>query len=152
MTGEGLKVGFAWAGSAGHENDAQRSMPAEHLAALLNVPGICAFSLAVDRAPADARMKDLRDHISDFADTAACVAALDLVIAVDTAVAHLAGAMGKPVWVLIPHVPDWRWMLARADSPWYPSARLLRQKTPGDWPGVIERVQSALAERLIASR
>ena len=78
-------------------------------------------------------MKDLRDHISDFADTAACVAALDLVIAVDTAVAHLAGAMGKPVWVLIPHVPDWRWMLARADSPWYPSARLLRQKTPGDW-------------------
>ena len=152
MTGEGLKVGFAWAGSAGHENDAQRSMPSEHLTALLNVPGICAFSLAVDRAPADARMKDLRDHISDFADTAACVAALDLVIAVDTAVAHLAGAMGKPVWVLIPHVPDWRWMLARADSPWYPSARLLRQKTPGDWPGVIERVHSALAERLIASR
>ena len=91
QTGEGLKVGFAWSGSAGHENDAQRSMPAEHLAALLNVPGICAFSLAVDRAPADARMKDLRDHISDFADTAACVAALDLVIAVDTAVAHLAG-------------------------------------------------------------
>ena len=151
IDGGGFKIGFAWAGSAGHENDAQRSISGDRLAPLLALPDVKAYSLAVDRAPCDARMKDLREHITDFADTAHCVAALDLVIAVDTAVAHLAGAMGKPVWLLIPHVPDWRWLMEREDSPWYPSARLFRQKTPGDWPGVIERVQDALIKRLTAS-
>ncbi len=86
-------------------------------------------------------------HIHDFSDTAAIIAQMDLVIAVDTSVAHLAGAMGKPVWILLPKLPDWRWLLHRSDSPWYPSARLFRQRHRGDWAGVVRSVQRALAQR-----
>jgi ADP-heptose:LPS heptosyltransferase len=84
-------------------------------------------------------------RVSDFADTAALIAGLDLVIAADTAVAHLAGALGRPVWIMLPHAPDWRWLLGRGDSPWYASARLFRQERPGDWAGVIGRIAAELA-------
>ena len=83
--------------------------------------------------------------LHDFADTAALTSLMDLVISVDTASLHLAGALGRPAWGLLPFAPDWRWMLDRADSPWYPTMRLFRQPAPGDWPTVIEQVQEALA-------
>jgi hypothetical protein len=95
-----------------------------------------------DRAP----LLNLGAEIADFADTMAIVETLDLVITVDTAVAHLAGAMGKPVWILLSYAPDWRWLLERSDSPWYPTARLFRQPSPGDWGSVARRVAEALSE------
>jgi ADP-heptose:LPS heptosyltransferase len=91
-------------------------------------------------------ISDYTGELNDFADTAAFVANLDLVIAVDTSVAHLAGAMGKPTWALIPFAPDWRWLIGREDSPWYPTMRLFRQKSIGDWESAIERVAAALSE------
>jgi hypothetical protein len=114
---------------------------------------VALFSL--QKGPCAADLQDEKDHLpvtdlteclGDFADTAAAIARLDLVITVDTAVAHLAGALGKPVWVLLPFAPDWRWLLGREDSPWYPTARLFRQTRPGDWPGVFARVGEAVAE------
>ena len=87
---------------------------------------------------------DLKEQLQDFGATAAIIAQLDLVITIDTSVAHLAGAMGKPVWVLLPAVADWRWLLAREDSPWYPTMRLFRQSQPGDWSMVFERVNKEL--------
>ena len=87
---------------------------------------------------------DFTADLADFTDTAALISHLDLVITVDTAIAHLAGAMGKKVWQLLPVVPDWRWLLDREDSPWYPTMRLFRQKSKGDWTGVMERVAEAL--------
>jgi ADP-heptose:LPS heptosyltransferase len=84
--------------------------------------------------------------LGDFADTAALISALDLVIAVDTSVAHLAAALGKPVWLMVPFAPDFRWLLERDDSPWYPGMRLFRQTRPGDWDGVVERIGQALQE------
>ena len=91
------------------------------------------------------RVTHLGDDIETFADTAAIVSLLDLVISVDTSVAHLAGALGRPVWTLLPFTPDWRWLLGRTDSPWYPTAQLFRQTRWGDWNGVINRVSAALA-------
>lgn len=91
---------------------------------------------------------DLTGEIRDFADTAALIQNLDLVISIDTAVAHLAGALGKPVWTLLPFVPDWRWLLDREDSPWYPTMRLFRQPSPGDWHSVISRVGEELRRRM----
>ena len=85
--------------------------------------------------------------MNDFADTAAVIGQLDLVISVDTAVAHLAGALGKPVWVVLPHPGDWRWMMGRDDSPWYPTMRLFRQSTPGDWGPVFGAIKQALSEQ-----
>ena len=93
-------------------------------------------------------LHNLGEQFRDFADTAAAVSALDLVITVDTSVAHLAGAIGKPVWVLLPQSPDWRWLLDREDSPWYPSARLFRQIGRGDWAGVIARVAAELQRQV----
>src|SRR5262249_6496549 len=90
------------------------------------------------------RLREFAVEIADFADTAALIACCDLVISIDTSVAHLAGAMGKPVWVLLPYVPDWRWLLDREDNPWYPTARLFRQRRFGDWPGVIRAVHEEL--------
>jgi ADP-heptose:LPS heptosyltransferase len=87
---------------------------------------------------------DMRDKVANFADTAAVIDKLDLVITVDTAVAHLAGAIGKPVWTLLSFAADWRWLIDREDSPWYPTMKLFRQKTPGDWKGVIANVRDAL--------
>jgi ADP-heptose:LPS heptosyltransferase len=115
------------------------------------VPGVTFVSLQKDLNAGQqailrsrANVIDLGGELDDFADTAALIATLDLVVAVDTAVVHLAGAMGKPVWILLPFSPDFRWLIERADSPWYPSARLFRQKRIGDWDDVIERVRDAL--------
>jgi hypothetical protein len=149
-----LRVGLAWAGAPGHANDRNRSLPLAALRPLLSAPGTAWYSLqqgaaAAERLqlPADdrARLHDLAPHCADFNDSAHAVAALDLVIAVDTSVAHLAGALGTPVWLLVPRVPDWRWGLEGERTGWYPRARLFRQG-PGDgWPAVVERVAAALA-------
>ncbi|WP_304590152.1 tetratricopeptide repeat protein [Burkholderia anthina] len=148
-----LKVGLAWSGNPAHNNDVNRSIA---LAALAQLDGQDAAFVSLhqqvrerDAATLSASgMLHFGADLQDFADTAALIACLDLVISVDTSVVHLAGALGKPVWVLLPRVPDWRWLLKREDSPWYPSARLFRQDKPGDWPAVIERVGQALAQRV----
>ena len=148
--GSRRKVGVVWAGSPTFANDRFRSMPLAALDALVEVSDIAWFSL--QKGPARTQLThaalkphDLTDHIQDFADTAALIEQLDLVIAVDTSVAHLAGALGKPVWVLLPANYDWRWMLDRDDSPWYPTMRLFKQTTLGDWEPVVRRVKEALA-------
>ncbi|HZB93642.1 MAG TPA: tetratricopeptide repeat protein [Stellaceae bacterium] len=154
-----LRIGLVWSGRAAHPNDRNRSLALERLDPLLALPGIAYVSLQRELRPADAAalarrpaITPLGEHLGDFADTAAAVAALDLVVTVDTSVAHLAGAMGKRVWILLPYVPDWRWLLQREDSPWYPSARLFRQAAPGDWDAVIARVAAALSALACAAR
>ncbi|KVN62355.1 tetratricopeptide repeat protein [Burkholderia stagnalis] len=147
-----LKVGVAWSGNPRHANDENRSMPFAALAPLLTLDATF-VSLQPQVRPRDAEafaasgVASFEDALTDFAETAALVDALDLVISVDTSVAHLAGALGRPVWVLLPRVPDWRWLLERDDSPWYPGATLFRQARPGDWPAVVARVGAALAAR-----
>ena len=142
----GPAVGLVWAGNPEHRNDRNRSCPLPALEPLRAVAGVAFHSLQVGPAAADTPwLTNLAPAIADFSDTAAAIMALDLVIAVDTAAAHLAGALGKPVWLLLPHVPDWRWLLHRSDSPWYPSMTLFRQSAPGDWAGCLERVAAALA-------
>jgi hypothetical protein len=143
------KIGLVWAGRPTHGNDRQRSVALSRLAPLWDIANVRWISLQqgeAGRQSADAPMEmaDWSSEMRDFADTAAVIANLDLVITVDTAVAHLAGAMGRPVWVLLPFVPDWRWMLERRDSPWYPTMRLFRQARFGDWDGVIGQVKAAL--------
>lgn len=156
--GDGLRVGLAWSGNPGHAGDRHRSIPFSGLAPLLDVPGAAFVSLQKDvrrgdetQVAAETRMQRVAGHFADLADTAAALARLDLVITVDTSVAHLAGALGKPVWILLPYAPDWRWLLDREDSPWYPTARLWRQQRPGDWEGVIARVRREL-EALASAR
>lgn len=140
----GLKVGIAWRGSAQHPNDRNRSCALSLLRPLFEVPGVSWVSLQKGRTEADgtlpANVLDVSADLADFAETAAVLAHLDLVIAVDTAVAHLAGALGRPVWLMLPFAPDWRWSLGREDSPWYPSFELFRQDAPGDWAGVVARL------------
>ena len=147
----GLRIGLVWSGSPRHTRDPQRSVPLAQLCALTEILGTTFYSLQKGPAardllhmPIDMNLVDLSGHLNDFADTAAAIANLDLVITVDTAVAHLAGALGKPVWILLTRNPDWRWLLDREDSPWYPTARLFRQSVAGDWPSVIDRVQNEL--------
>lgn len=143
------RVGLVWAGNPRHENDHNRSMPARFLAPLIADGQATMFSLQVPASATDLAVlpgvTDLATELTDFAATAAGIEALDLVISVDTAVVHLAGALGKPVWLLLPYVPEWRWLLEREDSPWYPTMRLFRQSSPGDWAGVVEQVAAALA-------
>jgi tetratricopeptide (TPR) repeat protein len=146
-----IKVGLAWAGRPTHQNDRIRSIELNTLAPLAGAKGVRFYSLQKGPAARQAgapdaaiEVVDFSDQLVDFVDTAALIANLDLVITVDTAVAHLAGAMGKPVWVLLAHLPDWRWMLDREDSPWYPTMRLFRQNAPGQWNDVIARVAECL--------
>jgi hypothetical protein len=140
------RVGLAWSGSTTLKNDRNRTIALAQLAPLRAAPfDFYALQKDIRAADVDALASGppvaaFADDLVDFRDTAALVQEMDLVISVDTAVAHLAGAMGKPVWVLLPWSPDWRWLLERTDSPWYPTARLWRQARPGDWAGVIERV------------
>jgi tetratricopeptide (TPR) repeat protein len=155
---DGLRVGLVWKGNPQFENDADRSLP--HLAVLAplgRLAGASFISLQkgageaqAQHPPAGLPLLDLGPQMADFADAAAIVAGLDLVICVDTAIAHLAGALGKPCWVLLPdYKTDWRWMTHRIDSPWYPGVmRLFRQHTAGDWAPVVAEVCAALAERI----
>ena len=143
----GFRVGVAWAGRRTHQHDQLRSCPLDVLSTLAAVEGAVLYSLqkGADGGALEAMgMIDRSSRMADFADTAALIASLDLVITVDTAVAHLAGAMGKPVWIMLPHAPEWRWMLDREDSPWYPTAKLFRQEKAGDWAGVVKRVAEYL--------
>jgi hypothetical protein len=126
---------------------------------LAQVPGVRLVSL--QKGPGAEQLAEIREHVvvtdvgsllHDFSDTAAVIRNLDLVIACDTAVAHLAGALGTAVWLALPFVPDWRWLLDRSDSPWYPTMRLFRQKQPGDWQGVFAEICQALRERLRSAR
>ncbi|MGO9700545.1 MAG: tetratricopeptide repeat protein [Xanthobacteraceae bacterium] len=147
-----LRVGISWAGNSSHVKDHHRSIPLERFAAVLSVPGLDFVSLQKDvDEPQAAVLRahgvvQLGDEFEDFADTAAVVAMLDLVVAVDTAVAHLAGAMGKPVALLLAFVPDWRWLLDRTDSPWYPTMRLFRQSSFGDWDAPLAQLRQELAD------
>lgn len=146
------RIGLAWSGSTVHTNDRNRSIAFEQLALMLS-DDVDWFAVQNEIRPAEAAA--FRAHgkigfhgeaLGDFEDTAALVDLMDLVVTVDTSIAHLAGALGKPVWILLPFTPDWRWLRDRADSPWYPTARLFRQPKIGDWPSVIEAVRAALAE------
>jgi tetratricopeptide (TPR) repeat protein len=150
---KGLRVGLVWSGNANHGDDHNRSVALAQVASLFDLPTVQFVSLQKELREADAqllaqdtRVVDLGRDFSDFHDTAAAVAAVDLVISVDTSVAHLAGALGKPVWVLLPFCPDWRWLLDRDDSPWYPTARLFRQPAMRDWESVIGRVRQELIQ------
>lgn len=147
-------VGFAWAGSPGHTNDALRSLPSAQLSSLLDGVSAQWVSLQVGartdelmNLPATVRshVADAAPTLIDFADTAHVISALDRVVTVDTSIAHIAGALGVPTLLLIPFVPDWRWQLVREDSPWYPSVRILRQPSAGDWSSVIARVHRELS-------
>jgi tetratricopeptide (TPR) repeat protein len=145
------KVGLVWAGSPAFGNDRYRSMALGNLHALSGVENIDWYALQkgpahvqLADAPQAFRAHDFSNQLNDFEDTAALIMNLDLVIAVDTGVAHLAGALGKPVWVLLPANSDWRWLEERSDSPWYPGMRLFRQKVLGAWAGVAGEVMQAL--------
>ena len=146
------RIALAWSGSAAHANDRNRSIALGLLQPLWSIDGATFVGVQRDLRAHDApalagapRLVHVGDELSDFADTAAVLALADLVISVDSAVAHLAGAMGRPLWILVPFSPDWRWMLGREDSPWYPTAKLFRQPSVGDWASVIARVRAEAA-------
>jgi ADP-heptose:LPS heptosyltransferase len=150
---KGFKVGLVWAGKSSHDNDHARSCKLENFAPLANIPEVQLYGLQKGKAAGQAakladkmNLINLGEQFENFADTAGVIANLDLVISVDTAVAHLAGAMGKPVWVLLPFVPDWRWFFDRNDSPWYPTMRLFRQEKRGDWVAVMRRLTKEVQE------
>jgi len=146
-----LRVGLAWAGNARHVRDCERSMALRDLTPLLDA-GATFVSLQKEVRGGDAEtlancnLLQFGQKLGNFSDTAALIAQLDLVISVDTSVAHLAGALGKPVWILLTHAPDWRWLLDRDDSLWYPTARLFRQDDTRQWSGLVARVRDALVE------
>lgn len=147
--GGGFKAGIVWAGSPKHGKDAARSCGVEWFLPLAGIGGVRLYSLQKGAGSEQAErcggvIEDAAGELGDFGDTAAVVANMDVVICVDTAVAHLAGAMGKRVWVVLPYAPDWRWMLGRDDSVWYPTMRLFRQERRGDWEGVFARVKGEL--------
>jgi hypothetical protein len=150
-----FKIGIAWQGSATYARDRFRSIALRHFAPLGRVPGVRLISLQMgagreqlaplaDSMPID----DLGERLGDFYETAAIVKSLDLIVTCDSAAGHLAGALGVPTWIALPATPDWRWMLNRDDSPWYPSVRLFRQRQPGDWEDVFQRMEQALAARV----
>lgn len=157
---DGLKVGLVWAGNPATKHDRQRSIEARALLEQLPRAGVTLFSLQKDVRPGDRAalagigddLVDLTASFEDFSDTAAAVSALDLVITIDSAVAHLAGALARPTWLLLPYALDWRWLRDRADSPWYPTLRLFRQPQPGDWANVLARVGDALRQRAAGDR
>jgi len=147
-----LKVGIAWAGRPSHPNDRARTLRWSQLQPLTQIPGVALVSLqkeipAADRAefPGGLGALDLSAELGDFGDTAAVIESCDLVVTIDSSAAHLAGALGKPAWAMLPWVGDWRWLLDRDDTPWYPTLRLFRQPSRGDWTATIARVAQELA-------
>lgn len=149
-----LQIGIVWAGNSNHHNDRNRSVPVSLFAPLFVCPDVDWHSLQVGKRSGDvaalgACVQDWESELIDFSQTAAALANLDLLISVDSSVAHLAGAIGIPVWLLVPFLPDWRWALAREDSYWYSSMRLFRQGQPGDWLSVLQRVKLALTEKVV---
>lgn len=154
--GTAYRIGAVWAGNPDHHNDRNRSIPMAIFKALFAITGMVSWvslqtgDRSSDLKTGSAQVFDWSGQLDDFAETAGLMENLDLVITVDSAVAHLAGAMGKKTWLLLPYAPDWRWQLNREDTPWYPTMRLFRQNQPGDWPEVLQRVKQALAEYLPA--
>ena len=154
----GFKVGIAWRGNPHHENDRYRSIALEALAPLRAVPGVAWYSLQIGPGEGETQSSSWAGQIKvltplkDFSVTAAIMAELDLVISVDTAVAHLAGALARPVWMLIPRGNDWRWLADRNDSPWYPTMRLFRQHHPRDWAPTIAAMAAALGDAVAQGR
>ncbi|MBP2316833.1 tetratricopeptide repeat protein [Azospirillum soli] len=152
----GFRVGLVWGSSP---TDPSRSCPLAALTRLGRIADLRVFSLQkgphagqLAETPCTGFITDLSERIGDMADTAAFLEEMDLVVTVDTSVAHLAGALGRPTWILLPHLADWRWLLDRDDSPWYPTARLFRQTAPGDWDGVAARLEEALVRHVQAWR
>jgi hypothetical protein len=164
LGGEGFKVGVCWQGSTqAYAAPMQRSFPLAELRRVAQIPGVRLISLqkhdGLDQLaalPAGMAVETLGEDFDAgpdaFLDAAAVMASCDLVISADTATAHLAGALGVPTWIALPFVPDWRWLLDRSDSPWYPSVRLFRQGAQGDWPGVFAEIETALAAEVAGRR
>jgi hypothetical protein len=151
QTGAKLKVGLVWAGNPQHGNDHNRSFRPHAFKPLFEIPDVAFFSLQKQQRPSDAgdlaqlgAIVDLAAELKDFSDSAAALAALDLLVAADTSIVHLAGALGRPVWTMVPFSPDWRWLTARDDTPWYPTMRLYRQPHEKDWGSVMRRVAEDL--------
>ena len=148
LTSDSYRVGLVWAGRANHTNDRHRSCRLTDLSALLDLPGISYFSLQKESKEEDRMflrgIVDLSPHLTDFSVTAAFMERLDLIVCVDTAPAHLAGALGRPIWLMLPHRGEWRWALAQDSSPWYPSMRIFRQSSPGDWKTLVESLKTEL--------
>jgi len=145
-----FKVGFVWAGNPSNKHDKERSIPLHMFSYLASVKDIKLFSLQKEQQSQSFNLFDFIDlspHLHDFSDTAFAISKMDLIISADTAVAHLSGAIDHPAWILLPKVPDWRWLLNRDDSPWYPSIRLFRQKDPGNWSDVFSAVLRAIHKR-----
>jgi ADP-heptose:LPS heptosyltransferase len=146
---DGLRVGLVWSGNPKHARDIKRSIPLRTLERILDVD-VTFVSLQKELRPEDksilerTEIVDLTADLRDLSDTAALLCCLDLVITVDTSVAHLAGALGRPAWVLLPFSPDYRWLLGRDDSPWYPSLRLFRQTETREYGSVLDRVRAEL--------
>jgi tetratricopeptide (TPR) repeat protein len=158
LIGREIKVGIAWTGNPNHVQDLDRSIPLKNLLPILGVEGTRYFSLQKDLRNGDKEILDVNSQIvrldleiNDFQDTAAIMMSLDLVLSCDTSIVNLAGALGRPTWVLLPFNPDWRWLLDRSDSPWYPTARLLRQTSRGEWSTLINDVCVEL-EKLVAAK
>lgn len=142
---KGLKIGLSWRGNPAHANDANRSLNPSLLTPLLDMEGISWIGLQPDPGPNPPPIFNAGPEFQDWGDSAGLAANLDLMISVDSSAAHLAGALGLPCWLMLPFLPDWRWMRERADSPWYPSMTLWRQDRPGDWESLIRRLSSALS-------
>lgn len=153
--GDGLKVGLAWSGNPTHAGDRKRSLPIEHLSDLTHIGGCTFVSLQKGETAPDAgtlerrgiALHDFSIELGDFRDTAACISALDAVVSVDTAVAHLAGALARPTFVALPFAADWRWLAQGDTTPWYPTMHLIRQRAPGDWGFVIDALGRVLRSR-----
>ncbi|MCF7885362.1 MAG: tetratricopeptide repeat protein [Candidatus Marinimicrobia bacterium] len=151
-------IAFAWAGNKKYQDDHRRSCQLEHFENLTTISGTQLFSIQKGEPNTELQNKsstsiiNLSPIINDFADTAAIIKKMDLVISVDTSVAHLAGALGQAVWLLLPFYPDWRWMLDRQDTPWYPTMRLFRQEKPGDWKQVFQQIRAKLEKRKISDK
>lgn len=157
--GDTIRIGLRWAGNPGNTEDKGRSIPLSLFECLAGIPQITWVSLQADPLSSEERVSaeklglvDFSDQLEDFTDTAALIEQLDLVIAVDTAVLHLAGALGKPVWGLLKYAPHWPWLLGRDDSPWYPSARLFRQPAAGDWDSVLQLIARTLGDVMASVR